>query len=300
LNSTIKSTTAEKTFPMDRKFFKALLIITKPGIVALSLVAGWTGLYIGSHGIPRYYDFLWTTLGLGLATAGAATLNNFIDRDIDSVMQRTSARSLPSGSVSPSFAYMYGTGLVIVSLLITKIYLGTLVTLLTGAAIFTYVIMYSLFLKRTTPMATHIGGIGGALPPLIGYAAAHGDLDTHALILFLIIVVWQQPHFWALALKYRNEYAKAGVPILPVAKGVKATKVRLFWYTLALIPVSVLPYTSGMSGIYYLATAIVLGVAYLAFTVRFLYSQKEKEMFLFFFSIAYLGVLFIVLILDMV
>lgn len=285
---------------MDRKFFKALLIITKPGIVALSLVAGWTGLYIGSHGIPRYYDFLWTTLGLGLATAGAATLNNFIDRDIDSVMQRTSARSLPSGSVSPSFAYMYGTGLVIVSLLITKIYLGTLVTLLTGAAIFTYVIMYSLFLKRTTPMATHIGGIGGALPPLIGYAAAHGDLDTHALILFLIIVVWQQPHFWALALKYRNEYAKAGVPILPVAKGVKATKVRLFWYTLALIPVSVLPYTSGMSGIYYLATAIVLGVAYLAFTVRFLYSQKEKEMFLFFFSIAYLGVLFIVLILDMV
>jgi protoheme IX farnesyltransferase len=282
------------------RFLRALLILPKPGIVLLSLVAGWTGVYIGSHGSPDSYVLLWTTVGLGLATAGAATLNNFIDRDIDSTMKRTSKRSLPSGVISPGFAYLFGTGLVIASLLVTDIFLGRLVMLLNGAAIFTYVVLYTLYLKRTTPFATHIGGIAGALPPLIGYAAAHGGLDLNAFILFLIIVIWQQPHFWALALKYRLDYASAGVPILPVAKGVYATKVRLFWYTIALLPVTVIPYYAGMAGFYYLVTALALNAAYIGLTVRFLYSKREKEMVLFFYSIFYLGVLFAALVLDMI
>jgi protoheme IX farnesyltransferase len=296
----MKETAAVDTSFSAGQFFKALLILPKPGIVLLSLVAGWTGVYIGSHGSPDSYVLIWTTLGLGLATAGAATLNNFLDRDIDSAMKRTSKRSLPSGVISPTFAYLLGTGLVIASLLVTDFFLGRLVTVLNGTAIFTYVVLYTLYLKRTTPFATHIGGIAGALPPLIGYAAAHGTLDFNAFILFLIIVVWQQPHFWALALKYRTDYASAGIPILPVAKGVQATKVRLFWYTVALLPTTVIPYYVEMAGSYYLATALVLNAVYIGLTVRFLYSEREKEMVLFFFSIFYLGVLFAVLVLDMI
>jgi protoheme IX farnesyltransferase len=134
---------------------------------------------------------------------------------------------------------------------------------------------------------------------MIGYTAAHSGLDLNAFILFLIIVVWQQPHFWALALKYREDYAKANVPILPVAKGVWATKIRLFWWTLALFPVTVLPWFTGMSGGYYLVSALLLTAVYLGFTVRFIVSHRDKEMFLFFFSIFYLGVLFIVMVWDM-
>jgi len=281
-----------------KNFLSALFILPKPGIVLLSLVAGWTGLYIGSFGHPNPYVAFWTTMSLGLATAGAATLNNFVDRDIDSVMKRTAKRSLPSGLISPQFAYFFGTALVVISLLIAKLYLGLLVTLLTGSAIFIYVVLYSLYLKRTTPMATHIGGISGALPPLIGYAAAHNGVDVNGLILFLIIVVWQQPHFWALALKYRTDYAKAGVPILPVAKGVWATKIRLFWWTLALFPVILLPYLVGMAGIHYLSVSMLLTIIYFGLTVRFVISGREIEMLLFFFSIFYLAVVFGVLVLD--
>ena len=296
----MKETAAIDTPFNLKQFLRALLILPKPGIVLLSLVAGWTGVYIGSHGSPDIYVLLWTTVALGLSTAGAATLNNFIDRDIDSTMKRTSKRSIPSGVISPAFAYIFGISLVVISLIVSDFYLGRLVTVLNGAAIFTYVVLYTLYLKRTTPFATHIGGVAGALPPLIGYAAARGTLDFESFILFLIIVVWQQPHFWALALKYRADYASAGVPILPVAKGVSATKVRLFWYTLALLPTTIIPYYIEMAGIYYLVTAVVLNVAYIGLTVRFLYSEREKEMVLFFFSIFYLGVLFAVLVLDMI
>jgi protoheme IX farnesyltransferase len=295
----VKNPVLDTGISSDRKFLTALFMLPKPGIVLLSLVAGWTGVYIGSNGHPNFYILLWTTISLGLATSGAAVLNNFLDRDIDTVMQRTQKRILPSGLLPANFAYALGTLLVVLSLIVSQYYLGTLVTLLTGAAIFIYVVLYSLYFKRTTPMATHIGGVSGALPPMIGYTAAHSGLDLNAFILFLIIVVWQQPHFWALALKYREDYAKANVPILPVAKGVWATKIRLFWWTLALFPVTVLPWFTGMSGGYYLVSALLLTAVYLGFTVRFIVSHRDKEMFLFFFSIFYLGVLFIVMVWDM-
>lgn len=283
----------------QKNIIAGLLILPKPGIVALTLVATYTGLCLGSRGMPPVDIAFWTLLGIGLASAGAATLNNFLDRDIDSVMKRTRGRSLPSGAITEQQAYLIGTVLVTASLSLLKIFVGTVVAFITGFAIFTYVILYSMHLKRTTPFATHIGGVAGALPPLIGYVAVSGVPDINAAMLFLIIVVWQQPHFWALALEYRDDYARAGVPILPVISGVQATKVRLFWHTLALLPVSTLPYFLGMAGIYYLITAITMGLLYLGFTIRFLLSVREKEMFLFFFSVVYLTVIFAVMVFDM-
>jgi len=282
----------------DKKTLKRLISLPKPGIVMLVIVSGYTGLILGSNGAPDAYTAFWTLLGLGMAAAGSAVLNNFLDRDIDSIMHRTRERPLPSGSVSANRAYMMGTVLVAVSLSILKISIGFWVTVLTGAAVFNYVVMYTMYLKRTTPLATHIGGVAGALPPMIGYTAANGVIDERAFILFLIIVVWQQPHFWSLALKYREDYARASVPILPVAKGVYATKVRLFWYTLALLPVSLLPFAFEMAGIYYLIAAIAAGAVYIRLTVKFLMSDKDKEMVLFFYSIAYLMVIFGAMVLD--
>ena len=281
-----------------KKTLKGLISLPKPGIVMLVIVSGYTGLILGSNGAPQPYTAFWTLLGLSMAAAGSAVLNNFLDRDIDCIMHRTRDRSLPSGSVSANQAYLIGTVLVAVSLSILKISIGFWVTVLTGAAVFNYVVMYTMYLKRTTPLATHIGGVAGALPPMIGYTAAKGVIDERALILFLIIVVWQQPHFWSLALKYREDYARASVPILPVAKGVHATKIRLFWYTLALLPVSLLPFAFEMAGIYYLIAAVAAGALYMWLTVKFLMSDKDKEMVLFFYSIAYLAVIFGAMVFD--
>ena len=292
-------TTPRLKFWPDRKTLKALIILPKPGIVMLVIVSGYAGLILGSNGTPDAHTAFWTLLGLAMATAGSAVLNNFLDRDIDSIMHRTRGRSLPSGAVSANQAYIIGTLLVAVSLSILKISIGLWVMVLTSVAVFTYVVMYTMYLKRTTPLATHIGGVAGALPPMIGYTAANGAIDERALILFLIIVVWQQPHFWSLALKYREDYARASVPILPVAKGVYATKIRLFWYTLALLPVSTLPYAFDMAGVYYLIAAIAAGALYMWLTVKFLLSNKDKEMVLFFYSIVYLVVIFGAMVIDL-
>lgn len=276
------------------------MILPKPGIVALVIVSGITGLYLGGHGVLQTRIAFWTLLGLALSTAGAAVLNNFIDRDIDSVMDRTKGRSLPSGAVSASGAYMIGTGLVLTSLMMMKITVGAQATLLTGMAVFIYVVLYTLYLKRHTPFATHIGGIAGAMPPLIGYAAAHGNIDLHAVILFLIIVIWQQPHFWSLALKYREDYARAGVPNHPVAMGVAPTKKRIMAYVLAHLPIMALPYLAGMAGTWYLATAMAMTLVYIALTARFFFSGRDKEAAIFHFSNIYLVVVFGAMIADAV
>lgn len=283
---------------LDRKRIAGLLILPKPGIVALVIVSGITGLYLGGHGVVDARLAFWTLLGLALSTAGSAALNNFIDRDIDSIMARTKGRTLPSGSVSPNIAYFIGTALVTVSLIILKIAVSTLVCVLTGAATFIYVVLYTLYLKRLTPAATHIGGIAGAMPPLIGYAAANHGLDFHAVILFMIIVVWQQPHFWSLALKYRDEYAAAKVPIHPVAMGIPATKLRILAYVIVHFPVMWAPYGYHMAGKWYLAVAMGLSLIYLAVTMKFVFSEDGKEMTVFHFSNFYLIAIFFALMAD--
>ncbi|MBI3581917.1 MAG: protoheme IX farnesyltransferase, partial [Nitrospinae bacterium] len=276
----------------------ALVMLPKPGIVALASASGFCGFYLGSGWTFNARLAFWTIFGLALATAGSTIFNNFADKDIDSIMKRTRGRSLPSGSLPAFFAYAAGTVCVTAALTILKVLVGPLVAGLTSAAVFIYVVLYTLYFKRSTPFATHIGGIAGAMPPLIGYAAAHGGLDARAFSLFLLIVVWQQPHFWSLALKYRKEYASAGIPVLPVAKGVEATKRRILLYVLLHFPVLFLPYYFGMAGTIYLGVSMALTLAYLALTLRFIFSDAGREMTVFHFSNVYLIIVFGVIMLD--
>ncbi len=279
---------------------KEYLALTKPGIVTLVLVTTLGGAYIGSRGSLDPFLVFWTLVGTGLAAAGSAVLNMVLDRDIDSLMERTSARPLPRGTVNPFSAVLFGVSLLVISFLLLTFFVNLVSAVLAMLAAFSYVVLYTFLLKRKTPIATEVGGISGALPPVIGYAAVTGAIDLKALTLFLIMFMWQPPHFWVLALKYRGDYARAGIPTLPVSRGVEITKVKTLLYTVSLLPLSVIPYMIGMAGKFYLGTAVVISILYAGLTLRFLFSRKEESMKLFFFSIVYLAVLFTVLIVDLV
>jgi protoheme IX farnesyltransferase len=268
------------------------IILTKPGIVAMSVMTAMTGIYISYRGIPDPVLLLWTLLGIGLAASGATVLNNFYDRDIDVIMRRTCSRPLPSGRIKPSTALASGITVVIVSLLILFHFVNSLSALLAMAAVFIYVVIYT-SLKRKTPNATVIGGISGALPPVIGCAAVSGTITKEALILFLIMFIWQPSHFWFLAIKYAEDYRNASIPIMPVAKGISRTKMKILLFNIVLFPASILPYLYGITGKVYLITAYILGIAYILFSVRLLFLKGEKNVIRFFyFSILYLLILF--------
>jgi len=279
---------------------KEYLVLTKPGIVTLVLITTLGGMYLGSKGRLEPSLVFWTLLGTGLAAAGSAVLNMVIDKDIDKLMSRTALRPIPKGVVDPSKALIFGIILQALSYIILITFVGWLPTLLVAVASFSYVVLYSIFLKRKNPIATEIGGISGALPPVIGYVASSGQIDINALALFLLMYMWQPPHFWVLALKYREDYKRAGVPTLPVVRGVFITKVKTLIYTVSLFPISLIPYFTGLVGDLYLFTAILLNLLYIGLTLRFVFSKKEEDMRLFFFSILYLSVLFGMMIFDMV
>ncbi len=278
---------------------KELLILTKPGIVTLVLITTLGGIYIGSGGNLDGQIVFWTLLGTGMAAAGSAVLNMVFDRDIDALMERTSHRPLPRGSVNPKLAFSFGLGLVIGSFFVLALLVNLWSAVLAMVASFSYVVLYTLLLKRKTPVATEIGGISGALPPVIGYVAGAGEVDLKAFVLFLIMFMWQPPHFWVLALKYRDDYAKAGIPTLPVARGVKITKLNTLVYTVSLLPLSLIPYAIGMAGTLYFVVALVMSLLYTVYTLKFLFSPKEESMKLFFFSIIYITAIFGALIVDL-
>ncbi len=279
---------------------KDYLTLTKPGIVTLVLITTLGGIYIGAGGSLDPQLTFWTLSGTGLAAAGSAVINMVLDRDVDSLMERTSSRPLPRGSVSPAGAFLFGSTLILFSFVIMVLFVNPLATFLTMLASFSYVVLYTILLKRRTPVATEIGGISGALPPVIGYVAGAGEFDVKALTLFLIMFMWQPPHFWALALKYREDYRRAGIPTLPVSRGVKITKIKTLLYTVSLLPLSLVPYAIGMTGKVYFLVASTISLIYLGLTFKFLFSKKEEGMKLFFFSIVYIAVLFTFMIVDLV
>ena len=276
------------------------LALTKPGIVTLVLITTLGGMYLGSKGSLNPSLVFWTLLGTGLAAAGSAVLNMVIDRDIDKLMNRTASRPIPKGMIDPAKALIFGIILQALAYIILITFVGWLPTLLVTVASFSYVVLYSLMLKRKNPIATEIGGISGALPPVVGYVASSGQIDINAWALFLLMYMWQPPHFWVLALKYRDDYKRAGIPTLPVARGVFITKVKTLIYTVSLFPISLIPYFTGLVGDLYLFTAIVLNLLYIGLTLKFVFSKKEEDMRLFFFSILYLSILFGMMIFDMV
>ena len=276
-----------------------LVDLAKPGIVGLTLVAALTGIYFGNHGVmPQWNLILWTFLTLGLATAGSCMLNNYYDRDIDKLMRRTRSRPLAEGRIPARLALWLGLLLTFPPLLVMAWKVNVLAAVVTAVGVIGYVGVYTMGMKRRTPWANQFGGIAGAVPPMVGYAAVTGDLSMPAWVLFAIMVVWQQPHALSLALKYREDYARAGVPVIPVACGVKATKIRIAVYALALIPVALLPYVFDMAGPVYLGVALLLGFMFLAMSVRFLRSNRDCDMRVFAFSIVHLIVLFSAMVMD--
>jgi protoheme IX farnesyltransferase len=275
-------------------------LLAKPGIVALVLVATLTGVYLANVGLPDGGLLFWTLTGIALATAGSAILNNYTDRDIDCLMDRTSSRALAAELVSKNYALITGLVFVALSLVVMMAFVNSLTALLTGIAIVGYVVLYGMVMKRRTSFANQIGGLAGALPPVIGYTAVTGSLDMKTLLLFLIMAIWQHPHALSLALKYKEDYAKASIPVIPVAKGVYATKLRIAVYTFCLLPVTILPYIIGMAGQIYLFVALSLGIVYLFLAFKFLFSDRECDMFLFFYSIIYLTLLFSSLVVDLI
>ncbi len=281
------------------KAFREYIILTKPGIVVMSVMTAMTGIYIGYRGLPDPFLSFWALIGTGLAASGATILNNFYDKDIDVLMTRTRSRPLPTGNIKPSTAFASGIILVTVSFLILLYFANLLSALLAVAAAFVYIVVYT-GLKRITPDATVIGGISGALPPVIGYAAVSGTIGKEALVLFLIIFIWQPSHFWFLAIKYAEDYRNASIPTMPVSKGIFQTKIRILIFNLALFPVSLLPYFYGMAGKTYLITAIILSLSYILSSAKLLFTKGEKNVIRFFyFSIFYLLILFAVMSIDL-
>ncbi|MCC6543624.1 MAG: protoheme IX farnesyltransferase [Nitrospirae bacterium] len=275
------------------------LVLAKPGIVSLVMMSTLTGLCIASRGLPDIWITISVMTGIALATAGSAILNNYVDRDIDAIMERTRSRALAVEAFSPGKTVITGILLVVFSVLFLSANVNLMTATLTGAAVFGYVVLYTIILKRRSSYANQIGGIAGALPPVIGYVAVTQRIDLTAVILFAISAIWQHPHALSIALKYRDQYESARIPVIPVAKGVRSTKIRIFIYTALLLVVSITPYISGMTGWIYLIIAIVAGIYYLGIAVKFMMSKRDCDMFLFFFSILYILVIFTAMILDM-
>ena len=275
------------------------LVLAKPGIVSLVMMSTLTGLCIASRGLPDLWITISVMTGIALATAGSAILNNYVDRDIDAIMERTRSRALAVEAFTPRNTVITGILLVVFSVLFLLTDVNMMTAILTGTAVLGYVVLYTIILKRRSSYANQVGGIAGALPPVIGYVAVTQRIDLTAVILFAISAIWQHPHALSIALKYRDQYELARIPVIPVAKGVRSTKKRISIYTALLLLVSITPYLSGMAGLIYLVVAITAGIYYLGLAVKFMMSKRDCDMFLFFYSILYIVVIFAAMILDM-
>jgi protoheme IX farnesyltransferase len=273
--------------------------LTKPKVVSLILFTAVVGMFLAVPGLPPAAPLIWGTLGIALAASSAAAINHVLDRRIDAEMARTRLRPLPRGTVSEayalSFAFVLGAG----SMLVLALLVNALTAVLTFVSIIGYAVVYTVWLKRATPQNIVIGGAAGAAPPVLGWTAVSGAVHPDALLLFLIIFAWTPPHFWALAIARRNEYAKVGIPMLPVTHGIEYTKQYIWYYTVLLSVVTMLPFLSGMSGWLYLSAALVLDVRFLrkAWELRRC-ERADLPMRTFRYSVNYLALLFAALLAD--
>jgi len=273
--------------------------LTKPRVVILILFTVIVGMFLAVPGLPDVIALIFGTIGIGFAASSAAVVNHVLDARIDSQMTRTRNRPLPQGKLTEASAYAFSGALCVVSMLLLWFVVNPLTAVLTFASLIGYAVIYTVYLKRATPQNIVIGGAAGAAPPVLGWTAVTGELHSDALILFLIIFAWTPPHFWALAIARKDEYAKVGIPMLPVTHGVEYTRRHILFYTIILFLITLMPYLSGMSGLIYLTTAIVLGGRFLWYAVRMLRDgNDELPMQMFRFSINYLMFLFGALLLD--
>ncbi len=279
--------------------FGQYLELCKPKVVGLIVFTAVVGMLLASPGWAPLEPLLGGTVGIALAAASAAAINHLLDRHIDATMVRTRHRPLPTGKLTSREVMVFAALLGILGLGTLVVFVNPLTAVLTAVSLIGYAIVYTLYLKRATPQNIVIGGAAGAAPPLLGWVAVTGQLDPPAFILFLIIFVWTPPHFWALALYRRHDYAAVGVPMLPVTHGVTFTRWNILFYTLLLLLITLLPYLTGMSGLFYLFGALVLGGGFLYYALRLLRTSDERlAMRVFSYSVWYLMALFSFLLVD--
>jgi protoheme IX farnesyltransferase len=271
--------------------------LTKPRVVALIVFTAIVGMLLATPALPPWSAFAYGTLGIWLAAASAAAINHVLDRRIDAEMTRTRRRPIPTGHVSEASALLFAFALGLASMLILALLVNPLTALLTFASLIGYSVIYTLWLKRATPQNIVIGGAAGAAPPVLGWTAITNSVDPNALLLFLIIFTWTPPHFWALAIARRDDYAKVRLPMLPVTHGIEFTRLHILLYTILLVIVTILPYLTGMSGLIYLAGAVLLDALFLRHALVLL-RGVGLPMRAFRFSINYLMWLFALLLVD--
>jgi len=272
--------------------------LTKPRVVMLIVFTSIVGTLLAVPGLPPWDAFLFGNLGVGLAAASAAVINHVLDERIDSQMSRTKRRPLPTGKMSPGAALLFAAVLCILSMTILVLLVNTLTAVLTFASLIGYAVVYTVWLKRATSQNIVIGGAAGAAPPVLGWAAVTNSIDPNALLLFLIVFVWTPPHFWALAIARKDEYAKVGIPMLPVTHGVAFTRLQVL-YTVLLTAVTIMPFVTGMSGLIYLVAALVLNAMFIFYALQMKLTERAHlPMKVFRFSITYLMWLFAALLAD--
>jgi heme o synthase len=292
---TVESTTAASEIPTWRHYCE----LTKPKVVMLIVFTAVVGTMLSSPGLPPLPALIWGNLGIALAAACAATINHVLDRRIDEQMLRTRARPLPTGQLTERQALIFAAVLGTASMTILTFLVNRLTAVLTFISLIGYAVIYTVWLKRATSQNIVIGGAAGAAPPVLGWTAVTGHADPNALLLFLIIFIWTPPHFWALAIARRDDYARAGIPMLPVTHGVEYTRLQVLLYTVLLTVVTLMPFLTRMSGLIYLVAAAVLNVRFLYYALALKITARERlPMRVFKFSVQYLMGLFAALLVD--
>ncbi len=273
--------------------------LCKPNVVALMLLTSAIGMFMATPGMVSLDVLLLGNLGIALCAGSAAAINHLVDYKADAEMARTHDRPVAQGRIGRSQAIAFVLLLGCSGMCILLVAINPLTAWLTLASLIGYAFIYTMFLKRATPQNIVIGGLAGAAPPLLGWTAVTNSIDGHGLLLVLIIFAWTPPHFWALAIYRRDDYAKVNIPMLPVTHGIEYTKLHVLLYTLLLVAVSLLPFATGLSGVLYLLGAVVLGIGYLYWAIALLRSKDPRvAMDAFKYSIIYLMALFLIMLLD--
>ena len=279
--------------------WKDYLALCKPKVVALITFTAMVGMLLSTEGAVPLDIFVFGLTGIALGAASGAAVNHWVDQRIDAIMERTRGRPLPQGNLSDRQAIVFAMLIGVLSMVILVTFVNLLTALLTLLSMIGYAVIYTMYLKRATPQNIVWGGLAGAMPPLLGWTAVTGEVSIEGLLLVLLIFVWTPPHFWALAIKRKDEYARAGVPMLPVTHGVHYTKLQVLIYTLMLLWVSLMPFMIHMTGALYLAGALGLGLGFVYHAVRLLRSEGDGHaMKTFGYSILYLTALFAFLLAD--
>lgn len=281
------------------RLWRDYLELTKPKVVALLVLTAWVGMVLASESLAAWPVLIAATLGIGLLSAAAAALNHVVDQRIDAQMARTHSRPIAKGRVSSKNAILFACTLALSGFALLYITVNPLTAWLTLLSLFGYAVVYTMFLKRATPQNIVIGGLAGAMPPLLGWTAVTGTLHEHALLLVMIIFAWTPPHFWALAIHRRDDYARVNMPMLPVTHGIDFTKSAILLYTLILCVVCLLPYIVGMTGAIYLIGSTLLNLRFLQYAWKLKFAaNNDSAMATFKFSIVHLMLLFLLLLVD--